>query len=215
MAHFRGANAEGERPEGAMGGGMAVATDNRHPRLGRAQFRAHHMHDTAIIAAPAMQRDGMGGGIRFEHLDLELRRLGGIGRRLAGAEVQRRRRMIDRRQGAVRTAHFQTARGQGREGLRRGHFMDQMQVDIEHARRPGGFRRDLVAVPDFFEQGTRRAVVRRHAGPPCHCHGPGAASHDDPGSRPRTGRRSVSASARQSGRDPRSARHDHRPSAPG
>ena len=35
-----GADAEGQRAEGAVGGGVAVAADDRHPRLGHAQLRA-------------------------------------------------------------------------------------------------------------------------------------------------------------------------------
>ncbi len=46
-----GADAEGQRAEGAVGGGVRVAAHDRHARLGQAQLRADHVHDALIGTA--------------------------------------------------------------------------------------------------------------------------------------------------------------------
>jgi hypothetical protein len=51
MLDLGGADAEGQGSERPMGGGMAVAADDRHARLGQAQLRPHDMDH-----APVLQR---------------------------------------------------------------------------------------------------------------------------------------------------------------
>ena len=46
-----GADPEGQRAEGAVGRGVAVAADDRHPRLGDAQLRADHVDDPLPVGA--------------------------------------------------------------------------------------------------------------------------------------------------------------------
>ena len=51
--------------------------------------------------------------------------------------------------------HWQAAFAQHAERLRRGHFVDQVQVDEQHRRRVGGLGHDLVPFPDFLEKRLR------------------------------------------------------------
>src|SRR5580698_4187856 len=59
--------------------------------------------------------------------------------------------MIDRGELELRAVYRQAALAQYREGLRRGHLVDQMSVDIEYGRRLWGLGHDLVRLPDFLE----------------------------------------------------------------
>ena len=57
----------------------------------------------------------------------------------ASPRGKRRRRVVHRGHGALGAAHREAARAQAGEGLRRGHLVDEVQVDVEHrrgARRP-------------------------------------------------------------------------------
>ena len=59
--------------------------------------------------------------------------------------------MIHRGDRAIRTQHLKAALLEHGESLRRGHFMHEVQIDIEH----GGSTRlfgDDVIIPDFLEQ---------------------------------------------------------------
>jgi hypothetical protein len=57
MLDLGSADAKGQRPEGAMSGGVAVSADDRHTRLGDAQLRPDHMHDPLPIGAQRVERD--------------------------------------------------------------------------------------------------------------------------------------------------------------
>ena len=48
MLDFRGADAKGQRAKSAMRAGVAVTANDRHARLGQAQFRADYMHNALI-----------------------------------------------------------------------------------------------------------------------------------------------------------------------
>ena len=69
---------------------------------------------------------------------------------------QRRRRVVHRREGAVGAAHAQPARAETGEGLRRGHLVDEVQVDVEDGGRAVVLAHDVVA-PDLLEQRRRRS----------------------------------------------------------
>ena len=62
--------------------------------------------------------------------------------------------MVHRGDGFIGPADFQSALAQAGKGLRRGDFVDQVQVDIQDGR---GIRLlgHNVSVPDFFKQGLR------------------------------------------------------------
>ena len=87
VADLGGADAEGQRAEGAVGGGVAVAADDGHAGLGPAQFGRHHVHDAAVGRIPARQRDAEFAAVALEFLDL-----GAGGRVGVGAAAVRGRR---------------------------------------------------------------------------------------------------------------------------
>src|SRR5581483_12185637 len=62
--------------------------------------------------------------------------------------------VVDDRERLLRRAHLALGHTQALEGLRRGHFMDQMAVDIEQAGAVTGFV-DQMVVPDFVVQRGR------------------------------------------------------------
>ena len=87
----------------------------------------------------------------------------GLGRDIGPLAVdgrQGRGRVVQGGEGPVRTADLQPPRLDLGEGLGAGDLVDQMQVDIEHARRLGRFRRDDVGVPDLVEQGAGRGHAK-------------------------------------------------------
>ena len=46
-----GTDAEGQRAEGAVGRGVAVAADDRHPRLGDPELGPDDVHDALVLGA--------------------------------------------------------------------------------------------------------------------------------------------------------------------
>ena len=160
MADFRGADAEGQRPEGPVRRGMAVAADDGHARLGQAQFRPHDVNDAALVRAPACQFDPVAGAVDLQRLDLFARLFGDIGALTIRPGGQGGGRVVQGGEGAVGTADLQPARLDLGKGLRRGDLVDQVQVHIHDARRLGGFRHDDVPVPHLLIQGLRLAHAR-------------------------------------------------------
>ena len=54
---FAGADAECQRAERPVGGGMAIAADHRHAGLGETKLRADHVDDALALAMHAFQGD--------------------------------------------------------------------------------------------------------------------------------------------------------------
>ena len=72
-----GADPEGERAEGAVGGGVAVAADDRHPGLGQPELGADHVHDPLAVGAERVDRDAELLAVALQRLDLHARELVG------------------------------------------------------------------------------------------------------------------------------------------
>ena len=153
VADLGGTDAKRQRTERAVGGGVAVAADDRHARLGGTQLGADHVHDAAVFTIPAMQLDAELAAVGFQLGDLRLRF--GVCIRTAAIGIRRQGRggMIQRGQYAIGPAQRQAALAQLAECLRRGDFVHQMQIDVEDRRRVGGFGYNDMRVPHFFEQG--------------------------------------------------------------
>jgi len=154
MGHLACADAESQRAESAMGAGVAIATDDGHAGLGQALLRADHVHDALSIAAQRVERDAellavagqlikLGGGLRISHRD-----------QAVCAPGRGRGAVIHGRQSTIRAAHAKASLAQGGERLRRGHFMDKMQVNVQRGRHIVLLWRDKVRRPDFVEQGA-------------------------------------------------------------
>jgi hypothetical protein len=67
---FAGADAEGQRAKRAVRGGVAVAADDGHARLGQAQLRADHVHDALPGAVQPIERDAELGAVGFHLVGL-------------------------------------------------------------------------------------------------------------------------------------------------
>ena len=68
--------------------------------------------------------------------------------------------VVDHGQRLLRRANFSPRGAETFEGLRRGHFMDQMAVDIEQAGAVVGFVNQMI-VPDLVVQGCRFGHERK------------------------------------------------------
>ena len=139
-----GPDTEGQRPEGAVGGGVAVAADDRHPRLGEPQLGADHVDDPLVLGAQRVDGDAELGAVGLERLDLDAAQLvldpGRYGGAVGGDVV------VGGGHGAVRTANRAAGQAQAVEGLRAGHLVDEVQVDVDEA------VGDLVVGPDLVEK---------------------------------------------------------------
>ena len=72
--------------------------------------------------------------------------------------------VVRHRQGRLRPVHLAAGRAQAFEGLRRGHLMHQVPVDIDQARAVVLLVNQVV-VPDLVEQGARFCHDRCRSGP--------------------------------------------------
>ena len=142
-----GADPERERAEGAVGGRVAVAADDRHPRLGDPELGADHVDDALALGAQRVDRDLELLAVLFQRLDLDPRQLVGDHPRDGGAVGGHV--VVGGRERLVGPAHAPALEPQAVEGLRRGHLVDEVEVDVDQA------VGDLVAVPDLVEQRLR------------------------------------------------------------
>ena len=151
MLDFRSADAQRHAGECAVRAGMRITADNRHPRQGGAIFRADHMNHALppVLERKIGQRAGFA-DIRIERFNLQTRH--GV---FDTAFPMIRRRIVIGGRHDRRNAPW-PASGQFKplEGLRTGHLMNQMTVDINQ-RRAVLFFMDDMAFPQFFVQTFR------------------------------------------------------------
>ena len=164
-----GADAEGQRAERAVRGGVAVAAHDRHARQGQALLGADHVHDAAARIVQAEVGHVEVGDVLLERLDLDARLLVLD----ALAEVRGRRVVVGDRNRGVGTAHRASRHAQALEGLRAGHLVDEVTIDVDDTG-PVVLAMNDVAVPDLLEQGPRwrrrgrrrgRLLAERHGAP--------------------------------------------------
>ena len=125
------ADAEGQRAEGAVGGGVAVAADDRHARLGDAELGPDDVDDALAVGAQRVERDAELLAVALERLDLHAAELVADARRdrrAVGGHV-----VVGRGQRAVGPAHRAPGEAQAVEGLRARDLVDEVQVDVEQA----------------------------------------------------------------------------------
>ena len=149
VAHLAGADAEGDRTKGTVGGGVGVAAGDGHARLGEAQLRGDHVHDALTATAEAMQGDAVLSAVglkRGEHL---LGQRVGEGPCLGGGGHD----VIHRGHRALGVAHAQAQILQAGESLWTGHLMDQVQAD-EQLGGTAGQLGHLMQIPDLVVKGA-------------------------------------------------------------
>ena len=155
MFDLRRADAEGQRPEGAVRGGVAVAAHHGHAGLGEALLGSDHVHDALADVVHAVERHAEVARVALERLDLVARQR--IGDALAA--VGRRHVVVGDGNGGVRPAHPAARRAQAFESLRAGDLEKEMTVDIEQ-HRAVVLLLDDVALPDLVVQRARPAHAR-------------------------------------------------------
>ncbi len=127
MLYFRGADAERQRAERAVGGGVGVAADDGHPRQRHALFRSDNMHDALKRVVQVIQLHAELGAVLDQFLHLDAGHLAaGVDVAGLGGHV-----MVHGGEGLARLADFAAHGAQAVERLRRRHFMHQMTVDIQ------------------------------------------------------------------------------------
>ena len=125
MLDLAGADAEGECPEGAVGGRMAVAADDRHARLGQAKLGADDVHDALVDVAHREKLDAELGAVATEGLHL------GLAHRVRDGTRSGRNVVIFSGQGQVGAANRAAGQSQAVERLGAGHLVKQVQVDVQ------------------------------------------------------------------------------------
>ena len=150
MLDLGGADAVRQRAERAVGGGMAVAADDGGAGQRKALLGADDVHDALALVELVVIFDAEFAGVLRHHPDLfdAFRIRIGLGA-VGGRDV-----VIDHRQCLLRRVNLAAGGAQALERLRRGHFMDQMAVDIEQAGAVIGFVNQMI-VPDFVVQRGR------------------------------------------------------------
>ena len=145
--HLRGADPVGQRPKGPMCRGVAVTADNGHAGQGPALLGADDMHDalTHVGHGVVVQAEFLGVCIKGGHLNAAV-----FGHRRGVGAVQRGRHVvIGHSDGLVRAAHGAARYPQPFKGLRAGHFVDEVTVDVQKAGAIVGLVRDM-GIPDFI-----------------------------------------------------------------
>jgi hypothetical protein len=148
-----GTDAEGQGPERAVRGRVAVATDDGHAGPRVPAFRPDDMHDALIRIVNVVQGNAEIRAILPNRLDLLL------GDRIDDrqAAIGRRHVVVDDRLSAVGSADFAPGQPQALKRLGASHFVDQLEIDIEDGLFPRLGQNDMI-VPDFLEH--RAGVIR-------------------------------------------------------
>ncbi len=141
--------------EGTMGRSMGVTADHGHARQGRALLRADHVDDALAHVVHLEFGDAKLIAVVVEGLHLNPRDL--IGNRLDAALALGggRHVVVGRGDDRVDTPRLASGQLEAFERLRRGHFVDDVTVDIDQ-------RRPIIA--PFHFMGFPKFVVKRFAG---------------------------------------------------
>src|SRR5665213_3506490 len=151
VSDFGRTDAEGEGAEGPVRTGVAVAADQSLAGLREPELRTNDVNDAALAASEAEQLDAELSAVALQLRDLNRGRFDRDRRAAEDLLGARRARMIDGREHQVGPAKCQAAFAQHREGLRRGHLVHQMQVDVQNCGRIGGLGRHHVRLPELLE----------------------------------------------------------------
>ena len=129
MLDFGGANAERQRAERAVRGGMRVAANHGHAGERGTLLRTDHVHDTLTGVVHAELGDAEVTAIRVQRLDLQARHrvgdaLGAVGGRYV---------VVGGRKVGVHAPELARGQAQALEGLWARDLVHQVPVDIKQA----------------------------------------------------------------------------------
>ena len=136
-----------QRAERAMRGGMAVAADDGGAGQRKALLGADDVDDALALVELVEIFDAEFPGVLRQRRDL----LDAFGIGIGLGAVGGRDVVIDDGQRLLGRAHLAAGGAQALEGLRRGHLVDEMAVDIEQAGAVIGLVNQMV-VPDLVVQ---------------------------------------------------------------
>ena len=156
MLDFRGADAVRQTGEGAVRRGMRIAANDGHARQRRAVFRADDVHDALLRI---LEREI---GQRADFADVGVQRFDLLARnRILDALVPMvgRRIVVGRGDDGRDPPWLAAGQLQAFEGLRAGHFVHQMTVDVEE-RRAISFLMDDMVLPEFVVKCLRHGTLR-------------------------------------------------------
>ena len=123
------ADAVGERAEGAVGRGVAVAADDRRARQGEALLRPDDVDDALARVELVVIFDAELARVPGQLLDLlAALRIGDAAAAVGGLDV-----VVDDGERLLRRAHLAPGHPQPLERLRARHLVDEMAVDIDEA----------------------------------------------------------------------------------
>ena len=152
MLDFGRADAMGQRPEGAMGGGVAVAADDGRAGQGEALLGPDHMDDALALVALGKIFDAEISGVLRQRLDLDAAFLFlDALRAVRGRDI-----VIHHGQCLFRRADLAAGQAEAFKSLRGGDLMHEMAIDIEQAG-PIRLTIDHMVLEDLVVQGGRRA----------------------------------------------------------
>ena len=147
VLHFGGADSKCDRTERAVCRGVRIAANHRHARQNNPLLRPDDMNHALAIVAERKKRHAGGGRVISQRVDLRLGdRIGNIHPVLVGRHV-----MVHGGERAVRTANFTAREAEAFEGLRTGHLVYQMAVNIQQHLAVTEFLDD-VCIPNFVKQ---------------------------------------------------------------
>ena len=148
MLDLGGADAVGERPEGAVRRRMAVAADDSRAGQRETLLGADHVNDALPLVELVIVFKAEKFRVFGEVSDLR----GAFRVFVRLAAVGGRHIVVDHAQRLFRRAHFPAGEPQSLEGLRARHLMDEVAVDVEQA---GAVRLlvDQMVVPDLVVEG--------------------------------------------------------------
>ena len=150
-----GADAEGERSQRPVRRGVRIAAHDRLSRQREAKFGADHVDDTLSPVEQGNVGHAECSDVRLERCDLRPRlRLVDAAAPVAGRDI-----VIDHCQRRVGPPDRTAGAAQPVEGLRAVHLVEQVTVDIEHARLRAQPLDDM-RVPDLVVESARPR--RRH-----------------------------------------------------
>ena len=156
VLHLARADAESEGTEGPVGGGMRVAADDGHARLGQPELGTDDVHDSLVGRIEVVQLDPELLGVPHQCGHLACRQL--VGDRQPA--VSGRHVVVHRGDGEVGPADAAPRQPESLERLGRGHLVHQVQIHVEQ-RRPSGELAHHVSIPDLLEEGTRHVFQTR------------------------------------------------------
>ena len=140
------ADAERHGAERAVGGGVGIAADDRHARLGEPELRPDDVHDALLGVVHRVERDAELRAVAPQRLDLGARDLVGDRRE----HVERRDVVVLGGERQIGPAHLPSRHTQTVERLRARDLVDEVEVDVEQVGLSGLPLVHQVCLPHLF-----------------------------------------------------------------